>query len=251
MKRWIVGVAAVAVMVVLDGTAHSSTISAVGNVDALTDVSQLGGVLGTADFNEGPHFTEIPLDQYAGEGLTFQTGLLSDMLPGVTTAGYALPSRYYNFSALSSHFATDGGAPIAGGGSADGFICMYGGAATFDSAMTVTQVGLTASTNNDQYLTAWDKSGNMLGQVNWDPTPLEPSFIGIDTRGVPIGLVTYINDDLWGGETYLIDGYTTYSDNWMWAEGSEAIPEPSTVVTLTGLLGMGLIGRWWRRKRAA
>ena len=31
----------------------------------------------------------------------------------------------------------------------------------------------------------------------------------------------------------------------------DAIPEPSTFVTLTGLLGMGLIGYWWRRRRAA
>jgi hypothetical protein len=28
-----------------------------------------------------------------------------------------------------------------------------------------------------------------------------------------------------------------------------AVPEPSTLVALTGLLGMGLIGHWWRRRK--
>jgi hypothetical protein len=31
--------------------------------------------------------------------------------------------------------------------------------------------------------------------------------------------------------------------------GSGVIPEPSTVATLGGLLGMGLIGCWWKRRR--
>jgi len=30
-----------------------------------------------------------------------------------------------------------------------------------------------------------------------------------------------------------------------------AIPEPTTFAALSGLLGMGLIGRWWRRRKAA
>jgi len=30
-----------------------------------------------------------------------------------------------------------------------------------------------------------------------------------------------------------------------------AIPEPSTLTALSGLLGMGILGRWWRRRRAA
>ena len=29
------------------------------------------------------------------------------------------------------------------------------------------------------------------------------------------------------------------------------VPEPSTLAALGGLLGMGLIGRWWRRRKAA
>lgn len=30
-----------------------------------------------------------------------------------------------------------------------------------------------------------------------------------------------------------------------------AVPEPSTLAALGGLLGMGVIGRWWRRRKAA
>ena len=31
----------------------------------------------------------------------------------------------------------------------------------------------------------------------------------------------------------------------------EPIPEPSSIVALGGLFGMGLIGAWWRRRRKA
>ncbi|MBW2458338.1 MAG: hypothetical protein JRI68_27795 [Deltaproteobacteria bacterium] len=53
----------------------------------------------------------------------------------------------------------------------------------------VDQVGLTASTNGNQYLTVWDMSCPMIGQVNWVPGG-NSSFIGIDTGGVTIGMLT-------------------------------------------------------------
>jgi MYXO-CTERM domain-containing protein len=106
--------------------------------------------------------------------------------------------------------------PIAGGGTHTGQGSMFAGVATF--SVTVTQVGLTASQNGTQYLTVWNKQGTMLGQVDWTPAA-DAAFVGIDTMGVPIGMVSYGNHDMWNGQCYDIGGLTIISDSWVWAAG--------------------------------
>src|SRR5690606_26307237 len=63
------------VYLALTGVAEAGTISAQGNVTALDDITQIPSVTGVALFDE--QFSGmIPLDQYAGVGLTFHTGEL-------------------------------------------------------------------------------------------------------------------------------------------------------------------------------
>ncbi len=187
------------------GTCGSSTITAVGAVTALTAYGQMNVVDGIAEYDEGPTSGGVPLTQYASQGMTFHTGTLANVLSGVTTPGTASQPNYATFASFA--------APICGGGWHIGQSNMYAGVATFDTF--VDQVGLTASTNGSQYLTVWDQSGQMLGQVNWVPNG-SSSFVGIDTGGVPIGMVAYGNDNLWTGGTYSISGDTIISDSWAW-----------------------------------
>ena len=193
------------------GSAEASTLTAFGAVKALNATSQVLGLVGTASFDEGPTSGNVPLSQYTPQGMTFGVGNLSTILAGVTTPGVASNPIY------TTPFAGLFPTPIGGGGVQVSQLDLFGGVATF-TASTITQVGLTASTNGDQYLTVWNKSGAMIGQVNWHPTgPVQ--FIGIDTLGVPIGMVAYGNDDLWAGGAYDISGATIYADTWMWATG--------------------------------
>lgn len=209
--------------------AIASVVSSFGSVTVLTDVSQLAGIAGVADFDEGPTSGFVPLGTYTPQGMTFHTGALSSILSGVTTNGNA---RAPTYASGSGRFP----GPIAGGGTQVSQYARHGGAATFST--TVTQIGLTAGKNREQFLTVWDQAGSILGQVNWIPD-IDSAFIGIDTNGVPIGMVTYGNDDLWNGGTYGFGGLTNYSDTWMWASGSAsnpAIPEPASFM-IWGLLG--------------
>ncbi|PRP93191.1 hypothetical protein ENSA5_44580 [Enhygromyxa salina] len=191
------------------GLAAAGNISSEGAVTALDNVNQLQGIVGTGDFNEG-NGGGVPANVYAGQGMTWQSGQLTVILPGSATGGSAsIPSYQVN----GDYFPE----PIAGGGVADGTFAYHAGVVTFDQP--ITQVGLTASRNGTQYLTAWDTMGNMIGQVRWQPSN-DAAFIGIDTNGVPVGMVAYGNDDLWGGGSYGIGGSTIISDTWMWAVGT-------------------------------
>ncbi len=195
----------------LIGSAQAS-LTAVGAVKALTNINQVLGVVGTASFDEGPTSGNVPLNQYSAQGLTFALGSLSSILPGVTTPGSTIGPPQYGANAASVFPL-----PIGGGGTQIGQILSHpNGVATF-SGGNITQIGLTASTNGDQFLTVWSKSGAMIGQVNW--VPGGSAFIGIDTMGVPIAMATYGNDNLWAGDTYMTDGSTIYSDSWVWATG--------------------------------
>ena len=59
--------------------------------------------------------------------------------------------------------------------------------------------------------------------------------------------------ELWSTAAYVAQyGSGPPNDYRGWLLVSDApVPEPSTLAALSGLLVMGLIGRWWRRKKAA
>ncbi|KIG17797.1 RTX toxin protein [Enhygromyxa salina] len=194
----------------LPTVASAGTITAQGNVTALDDVTQIASVAGSALFDEGPT-GDVPLDQYAGVGLTLHVGELATILPGVTTMGEAINPIYVK---PGDHFPD----PIGGGGVALGLTVFYAGAMTFSEP--VTQFGLTAGGGaGPQFLTAWDQNGELIGQVTWEPEEQDSAFVGIDTMGVPIGLLTYGNDDLFGGLDYTINGSGSTSDTWVWGLG--------------------------------
>lgn len=219
--------------------ANAGTITAVGAVSALTDISQLTNVLGTADFDAYPVNANLPLTAYSGAGLTFHEGPLTAILPGVTTGGSASAPYLWN---IPGYFP----APIAGGGTQSGNYPIYAGVATFAPDLDVTQLGLTASSNGTQYLTAWDRSGVMLGSVTWEPLAFsDAAFVGIDTGGVAIGMIAYGNDNLWAGESYSIGGYTIMSDNWIWSGTRSAAPAPGSLL----LLGLGAAALAMGRRR--
>ncbi|PRQ10059.1 MYXO-CTERM sorting domain-containing protein [Enhygromyxa salina] len=194
------------------GLVHAGTLTAQGAVSVIDHTNEMQGVVGTGDFNEG-NGGGVPAAVYAGQGMTWRSGLLTAILPGCDTPGSAtIPSYQVN----GAYFPD----PVAGGGVASGTFAFHAGVVTFDQA--ITQVGLVASRNGTQYLTAWDTNGNMLGQVKWVPAN-DAAFIGIDTNGVPVGMVAYGNDDLWNGGSYSIGGSTIISDSWQWAVGTPCV----------------------------
>jgi hypothetical protein len=196
----------------LGGAARAGTLTAVGNVQALNNIAQVIGIIGTGNFDEGPTIGSVPLNVYTPQGLTWISGSLSLALPGVTNTGTAFQPQYET-GLDSSYFP----APIKGGGTHTGAYTYFAGVAKF--SVLVTQVGLTASENGTQYLTVWDKNGTMLGQVTWTPAA-DSSFIGIDSQGVPIAMVAYGNHDVWAGQPYGVGGSTIIDDSWVWAAGT-------------------------------
>jgi MYXO-CTERM domain-containing protein len=193
----------------MTGVAWAGTITAQGNVTALTHVNQLQDIVGTATFNEA-NMGIVPLGLYTPAGMTFHTGPFANILANVGELGSAFQPAHQ--SAPPDFFP----APIAGGGIATGSFTSQAGVVTF--SQPVTQFGLTASLNGTQYITVWDTNGAMIGQVTWQPAD-DAAFVGIDTNGVPIGMLSYGNDNMWNGATYNIQGLTVLSDHWSWALG--------------------------------
>ena len=55
-------------------TAHAGSIVAQGNACvALNDISEMGVIQGTAEYDEGPVNGNVPLETYAAQGLHFFT----------------------------------------------------------------------------------------------------------------------------------------------------------------------------------
>lgn len=187
-----------------------------GPVGLLTDVSEMGLNPSEARFDEVGVVAgdPIPLDLYGSLGLTFQNQQFATI--GIQDrAGW--PSWAPHYIGPGSSF----GPPIAGGGSQTGLVCETCGVATVTGGPT--RFGLTASGNGTQYLTVWDTAGYIIGQVDWDPGLGDSAFVGLDTRGVPIGFVAYGNDNVWNGEYYNSSGGSTYSDTWLWQDCGNGI----------------------------
>lgn len=185
--------------------AWAGTITAQGNVAALDDIGQMPSIVGSALFDEMFNGV-VPPDQYPG--MTFLTGELTMMLPGVTAEG-EVPDPTYTSPGI--HFPY----PIAGGGVQQGFILTSGGAVTFADP-GITQFGMTVGGSATTYITVWDQNGMLLGQVTWEPSEGDAAFVGVDTGGVPIGLLAVGSDDVWGGVAYDDLGAAARSDTWMW-----------------------------------
>src|SRR5262245_47939985 len=88
-----IGAAAIA-LTLCATSASAGTITAFGNVAALSNLNQLGTVIGTADFDFPGGAGPVPLDRYSSIGMTFHTGPLTAILPGVTSSGSASQPQY-------------------------------------------------------------------------------------------------------------------------------------------------------------
>ncbi|WP_050431980.1 thrombospondin type 3 repeat-containing protein [Chondromyces crocatus] len=191
-------------------TAWAGTVSAVGSVQALTHIDQMVDVIGKGNFDEGPTSGSVPADVYAAQGLIWQAGSFGTILPGCVSQGQA---------SLPAYTPPGGMFPNpANGGTQVGNVGMHSHVARFNRP--VTQVGLTAGMNGQQYLAVWGTNGALIGQVTWIPDSHPPSsFVGIDSLGVPIAMVAWGNDNVWNNEFYELSGSTIYSDSWVWASG--------------------------------
>ena len=195
-----------AVSLIWASPASAGTLTAQGEVVPFTYRQQILDVTGSASFGDGD-LEPIPLDAYQDAGMLFHVGPFAQILPGVMEVGEAVQP-----------LAVSGGnyfpAPIGGGGSAQGSHNLNGGVVTF--ADPVTRFGATASSESTVYVTVWDQNGAMIGQITWEPDG-DAAFIGLDTQGVPIGMLAYGNDDVWNGEAYDSAGDLVVSDSWRWA----------------------------------
>ncbi|WP_197041593.1 thrombospondin type 3 repeat-containing protein, partial [Chondromyces apiculatus] len=191
------------------GAAQAGTITSVGAVQALTHKNQIVGAIGSGNFDEGPTTGYVPSDVYASQHLVWQQGDFGGILQNCVTQGSTSRPAYTFYPSLFPN-PTGGGAHV-GQAASGGHVARF--------TTKVTQVGLTASTNGQQFLTAWRTNGTLIGQVSWQPTG-DSAFVGIDTLGEPIAMIAYGNDDLAAGATYSSSGNTIYSDTWIWASGT-------------------------------
>lgn len=192
-------------LLALPDLAFAGSITAQGNVTALDDINLIPSIRGSALFDEAFN-GEIPHDQYPG--MTFQVGMLNEMLPGVTAEG-EVPEPAYTSPGV--HFPY----PIAGGGVQQGYVLLSGGAVIFTDP-DITQVGMTMGGSAASYITVWDQDGMLLGQVTWTPDEGDSAFVGVDTGGVPIGLLVVGSDDVFGGVPYDDLGAAARTDTWVW-----------------------------------
>ncbi len=180
-------------------------VNAEGNVTIISDRSSFSENASVANFDDGPIGGQFPMNLFESGHLVFQEGQFSSILPGTTSRGFARRPRYIN---RRDAFENHGGQT-----NSLGTQCQFCGVATFDKS--VTRVGLIASKNGTQFLTAWDQDGSLIGQVTWIPQD-DSGFLGIDTGERPIAMIAYGNDDVFNGVYYDHVGTTTWSDSWVW-----------------------------------
>jgi hypothetical protein len=219
--------------------ASAGIITAQGGVTALTDISEMGTFV-TADFNL-PNGA-APLNTYSGLGFTLAPGSVSfsSILPGIMSAGTTSPLQITDPNSFFPSFT--------GGGSKSGKIGWLGLVGTFSTP--VTQVGVTFSSNGNLYLTAWNSSGQLIGQITHTPGGTA-GFGGLDTGGTPIAMIAIGNDDVYGGTTYDTSGNTVFVDNLVFGNAASAgVPEPATL-TMFSLGTLVLGAAFCRRKRPA
>jgi hypothetical protein len=198
------------------------------------------GTFVTADFNLPNGL--VPPNTYSGLGfnLAADSASFSSILPGNVSTGTA---KALATGPYSSYFSS-----ITGGGSQSGNAGADGPVGTF--SIPVTQVGVTFSSNGTLYLTAWDSSGQLIGQITHTPGGTA-GFGGLDSGSTPIAMIAIGNDDVFAGVPYSYGGNTIFVDNLVFGNAaSGGVPEPATLTMFS--LGTLVFGAaFCRRKRPA
>lgn len=195
----------VCMLLLLSGRRANAAILVVeGSVTLLSHINQMDPYV-LADFNgvglPSPG-NPVPLDEYSSLGLDLVAvdTMFSEVIPGVTEAGQVSQVLTEpNFGLFPE--------PILGGGSHSGDTAYVGLVGTFNTP--VTQVGATFSQNGTQYITAWDASGQLIGQVSFTHE-MDSTFMGLDSGSTPIAMIAFGNDDVFNGETYNVGGNTNH-----------------------------------------
>jgi hypothetical protein len=203
------------------------------------------GTFATVDF-ELPNGV-APLYSYSGLGfnLAAEGASFSSILPGNVSSGTATALAITIPSVFGNVYPS-----ITGGGSQSGKIGWRGPVGTF--SVPVTQVGVTFSANGILYLTAWDSSGQLIGQITHTPgVSGSAGFGGLDSGSTPIAMIAIGNDDVFGGNPYASGGNTIIVDNLVFGNAASAgVPEPATLTMFS--LGTLVFGAaFCRRKRPA
>lgn len=228
------------------------SITLAGNVTALSHTNQLNPSVVVADFDD-VNFggrNEVPPNFYnANCGMTLHGEFtpFSTILPGIVSTGAAVTPAASPIALYSDNFPS----PILGGGSASGNIAIFGLVGTF--SQPVYQIGATISRNGafappasgTMYITAWDATGQLVGQVGYypDDANTSASFVGLDSGMTPIAMYSIGNDNIFAGESFDVTGQATELDNFVCA-----IPEPTSFLFL-GLLATLVQGWSWAKKR--
>lgn len=257
--RFLAALAAALLLAVLlaEQPSYAGIITAQGDVSALNDISAIRNQIGFADFENiptiptfffssvGPEIEPDPSGVYAHLGLQIQGGAFAGVLPGIVSTGDAVATRISNNNDYGDHFR----GPIAGGGTHYNNVGVLGFVATF--SVPVFQAGATFSSNGQQYITAWDSAGALIGQVRWTPIRTDDAaFVGLDSGGVRIAMLSFGNDDVFAGQPYNVTGDTTLFDSVVWGARAD-VPEPgSLALVLAGVAAaLAAIARNWALRK--
>lgn len=120
---------------------------------------------------------------------------------------------------------------------------------TFKGVLTdVTTAQALFRNQQESYSTA--NENFTLGETNGDTPYGELSqFLSGDLTGTLTGGHTYELEYNFLVSHWVGSGQTADANGQIVLQIGAAIPEPSTLAALGGLIGMGLVGGWWRRRR--